>query len=224
MSQRSSSSEQGPAKTLGFGFAPARSPHHFAVLPRGERQVDIVERFAYGDEVEEAVTTETTKVTLSPYLWDRISGPAENEFNRRLRAGGLRAGRWLKGETLLAPHFGKELTLLAWAVENQDLDPTPIPSMIANWAGLAPEERWWFYTTINATSAHAGYGKDKGWRQAIKIAFAENPVQLPSSALLVGPMPERRAAPRRAGSKTKQTEGGPTQGQLWGDGNGGDSQ
>src|SRR5260370_28220126 len=47
--------------------------------------------------------------------------------------------------------------------------------MLANWMGLAPEERWWLYTTVNATSGHPEHGRDRGWRKAIKIALAENP-------------------------------------------------
>lgn len=64
--------------------------------------------------------------------------------------------------------------MLAWAVE--DADPTLLPAMIANWLGLASEERWWLYTTINATNGHPDHGRDRGWRKAIKIAVAENPI------------------------------------------------
>ncbi len=113
------------------------------------------------------------KAILERFRWQRIAEPARREFNLRLREAGLPPGQWRAGEALLAPHFGKELTLLAWAVE--DDDGTLIPSMIANWSGLAPEERWWLYTTVNATSLHAEHGHDRGWRKAIKIAFAENP-------------------------------------------------
>ncbi len=210
--------KRGRRKTHGFGFDPDRSPYHFAVVPDG-KNVTIVERFAWGDGPAADAPAETPKATLSDYLWGRVAEAVAAEFNGRLRAADLPAGAWAKRETVLAPHLGKELTLLAWAVE--DADPTVIPAMIANWSGLAPEERWWFYTTINATSSHAGFGKDKGWRKAIKIAFAENPVQLPSSALLVGPMPEPKPKARRAASARKPPAPADdiTQGRLglWGD-------
>ncbi|MDP2268269.1 MAG: DUF3780 domain-containing protein, partial [Deltaproteobacteria bacterium] len=64
--------------------------------------------------------------------------------------------------------------LLAWAVE--DMDESLIANVIANWIGLEPEERWWLYTTVNATFTRAELGKDRGWRKAIRIAFSENPV------------------------------------------------
>jgi Protein of unknown function (DUF3780) len=204
------------AKTVGFGFDPEQSPYHFAVVPDSRGNVTIVERFAWGDTDDEE-PLDSTKVKLSAYLWGRIAEATASEFNRRLRDADLRPASWNKGDTALAPHFGKELTLLAWAIENQDADPTVIPSMIANWSGLAPEERWWFYTTINATSAHADHGKDRGWRRAIKIAFAENPVQLPSSALLIGPMPtpaKSRGATRDTTRKRPTTEEAASQGRL----------
>ncbi len=209
-------STERPRKTIGFGFDPESSPHHFAVVRERRGAVTVVERFAWGDSADQDSVSDSPKVTLSEYLWERIAPAAAAEFNRRLKDDGLRAGTWGKGETVLAPHLGKELALLAWAVENQDSDPTPIPSMIANWSGLAPEERWWFYTTINATSAHHEHGRDRGWRRAIKVAFAENPVQLPSSALLIGPMPS--STTRGRGKPKSHKDDAAAQGRLWGEG------
>lgn len=194
-------------KSLGFGFDPTESPYHFVVRRRADGGMSIIEAFAGEDDD----TEETEKARISAYLWERIESPVATEFNDRLRGEGGRAGRWLKDETLLAPHFGKELTLLFWAVE--DADPTLVPSMIANWRGLAPEERWWFYTTINATSSHSEHGKDRGWRKAIKVAFADNPVHIPPSALLVGPMPVAEK-PKRASVKTKSPKADQTVGRL----------
>jgi len=56
------------------------------------------------------------------------------------------------------------------------MDESLIPNVIANWTGLEPEERWWLYTTVNATFTKAEAGKNRGWRKAIKIAFSENPI------------------------------------------------
>lgn len=180
--------------TIGFGFDPGQSPHHFAVTQDATGAVILTERLAWGEaEGEEGQAAPTQKALLDGYRWERIASEAARVFNQRLRQDELKTATWAR-ETLLAPHFGKELTLLAWAVE--DADPTVIPMMIANWAGLAPEERWWLYTTINATSGHSQHGRDRGWRKAVKIAFAENPVDVvPPSAMLVEPMamPQRPA-------------------------------
>ena len=75
------------------------------------------------------------------------------------------------GEVALAPHLGKALTLLAWSVEQEDAEGDRISKMLANWLGLVPEERWWLYTTVNATFEHPEHGPERGWRKAIKIAF-----------------------------------------------------
>src|SRR5699024_1442973 len=70
--------------------------------------------------------------------------------------------------------LGKELTLLAWAIE--EADPALIPTAIRNWLGLAPEERWWLFTMTNAATGHALTGRGKGWRQAVRFALTENTV------------------------------------------------
>jgi hypothetical protein len=168
-------------KAIDFGFDPERSPYHFAVMAAGD-PVRIEERFAWPEDEAEGKRP-LPKAVLDSYRWSRVSGQASSEFNRRLHAEKLPISRWkAEGDTLLAPYFGKELTLLVWAVE--DCDPTLLPNMIANWLGLAPEERWWLYTTINATTGHPEHGRDRGWRKAIKIAFAENPADVPPSALV----------------------------------------
>ena len=167
----------------GFGFEPVRSPYHFAVHldPGEEGPVTIEERFSC-DGAGDA-RPPLLKVLLDRYRWSRMAEQARANFNKRLRDEGLPTAKWKSpGDTLLAAHLGKELTLLAWAVE--DADPTLIPNMIANWLGLAPEERWWLYTTINATAGHPLHGRQRGWRKAIKIAFAENPADAPPSTLI----------------------------------------
>lgn len=97
--------------------------------------------------------------------------------NNSISGFGLPGTVQFPGETrlgILTPHFGKELTLLAWSTE--DMDDSLLPNIISNWLGLEPEERWWLYTTVNATFTKAEIGKDRGWRKAIRIAFSENPV------------------------------------------------
>lgn len=173
-----------------FGFDPEESPHHFAVT-MGDK-VTIVEHFLWLTDEDTPVAKEPSpKAVLDRYRWSRIENTVAEVFNQRMREAGQRPVRWKEGETLLAPYFGKELTLLIWAVE--DADPTLIPNMLANWVGLVPEERWWLYSTINATSTHPEYGRDRGWRKAIKIAFAENPASTPSPSLVrEDPLPSER--------------------------------
>ena len=185
--------ERTKPETIGFGFDPnPQRAYHFAVvIPRNASEdsatIRVEERFALGEEYEQAaqqarltnnepgyvIRPPQTKIEIALSRWQRVQEDVKTDFNRRLRGQGLKASVWKTGENLLAPYLGKELTLLLWAIE--DADPSYIPNAVANWQGLAPEERWWLYTTINAATGHAADGRGRGWRKAIGIAFTENP-------------------------------------------------
>lgn len=169
---------------FGFGFVPAESEHHFVVsIPRSDAgEVEVTEWFAYGEQPRlaapgvqvEGARVPKLKLKLSAYKWGLVADELRVEFNRRLRQASLKSASWKSGDNFLAAHFGKELMLLLWAIE--DADPSLVRVAVANWEGLVPEERWWLYTTINATSGHPEHGRGRGWRKAIGIAFTENPV------------------------------------------------
>ncbi len=182
--------ERPKIETIGFGFEPAGGAYHFVVTipPGDEGTVVVAEHFVYGESVEEAAArarfSDTpqeivarpprAKVELSVYKWQRVAEEVRSEFNRRLLGRAQKRAAWKSGENRLAPHLGKELVLLLWAVE--DANPGDIPNAVANWQGLVPEERWWLYTTTNAATGHVSEGRGRGWRRAIQIAFTENPV------------------------------------------------
>lgn len=178
---------------VGFGFDPGESSHHFAVMipEKEDAQVAIEERFAWNDVTEAvaAAKSPVVKAYLDRYRWGRIAEVVRGQFNKKIRSDGHRSVSWKTDQpNILPPHFGKELTLLAWAVE--EMDESLIPNVIANWTGLEPEERWWLYTTVNATFTKAEVGKDRGWRKAIKIAFSENPVpEMPGERFVEEPEP-----------------------------------
>jgi len=197
-------------KSLGFGFDPRRTEHHFALLLPQQREGDVAieERFSYGRDAEiDGARLPVPKASLDWYRWGRIADTARVEFNKRLKQLEMKPGQWRGAEVLLASYFGKELTLLMWAVE--DADATLIPNIVANWAGLAPEERWWLYTTVNATSGHPAHGRDRGWRKAIKIAFAENPAEVSPSSLLDDAEPIRLPLPEDLRSLPEAPDGRP---------------
>lgn len=171
---------------LGFGFDPTLSEHYFLVtLPHSlakNAEVEISEHFhwhqgekgkvipiSFNDEDAQA------KVFLSRLVWDDIAEEVKAEFNRRLRVQGIKAGKWLKrGQVPVDRTLGKELVLLAWAIE--EADPVLISTAVRNWLGLAPEERWWLYMMTNASTGHAINGRNKGWRKAVRFALTENPI------------------------------------------------
>jgi hypothetical protein len=177
---------------IGFGFDPTESKHHFLVnLPKSQTEkVLIYERFEWGNLEDNPEKTEgelslfdpptqkidqrfdRLKCELSRVKWKEIENALKIEFNQRLKEYGQKAGAWKQGQNILQRLFGKELTLLCWAIEDCDLKV--IPTAIRNWQGLKPEERWWLYTMTNASTgeAHTKYG----WRVGIRYALTENPI------------------------------------------------
>jgi len=170
-------------KPAGFGFDPDRSTHYFVVsIPggtSGDAPVRIIERYEWKGEVpssdEIGFEHRDLKAMIPQSAFKEIADEAKAEFNRRLTAHGFSSGRWLsKGDIPLGRSFGKELTLLFWAIE--DAEPSLIPNAVRNWIGLSPEERWWLYTMTNAATGQALSGRNKGWRKAVRFALTENPI------------------------------------------------
>jgi uncharacterized protein DUF3780 len=170
-------------KVEGFGFNPAESEHHFLVTISAAREepVYISEHFTWDDsevrrQLSFALGREDSKirVVLPRHQWEAIADAVRAEFNQRLKKNGLKMRKWKSGQTPLSRLFGKELVLLAWAIE--DADPALIPVATKNWLGLAPEERWWLFTMTNAATGHAVTSRNKGWRKAVRYALTENPV------------------------------------------------
>ena len=182
------------SKGVGFGFNPEESQHYFLVSISTSSAVDvwISEHMSWSpgmwDRKIRATTKETDerlRVILSRDRWERIIPAVTSEFNTRLKEQEVRRGRWReRGITPLSRTFGKELVLLAWAIE--DADPGRVQMAIANWLGLKPEERWWLYTMTNAATGQALAGRNRGWRVAVRYALCENPVDVTNAEARVG--------------------------------------
>jgi Protein of unknown function (DUF3780) len=166
----------------GFGFCPEESTHHFRVFipSKGQQDVLISEHFTFNGEMTEKSSGFTNtyggqlKVIVPRSKWNAIADQVRVEFNKRLKAYGIKSGRWKTGVVPMSRLLGKELVLLAWAIE--DADDSTLPTAIRNWLGLAQEERWWLYSMTNAATGHATSGRGKGWRKAVQYALTENPV------------------------------------------------
>jgi hypothetical protein len=171
------------ALTGAFGFDPKESAAHFLVhIPAGSTlHVEISEHLSwdadgvqssvhYGAEREDG----QVRCRLPRSKWNDIAENLRAEFNTRLKKSGKRPGKWKTGFNPVARMLGKELTLLAWAIE--DADPALTATAVANWQGLSPEERWWLYTMTAAATGHHSTGRSRGWRKAVRFALTENPV------------------------------------------------
>ncbi len=166
-----------------FGFDPQESASHFLVnIPAGAQSpVEISEHLSW-DPALVATSTHFGAERVDGQIrsrvprpkWNAIAEAARAEFNARLKSQGKRPGRWKTGYNPISRVLGKELTVLAWAIE--DADPSTVPTAIANWQGLAPEERWWLYTMTAAATGNYLGGRGRGWRKALRYALTENPV------------------------------------------------
>ena len=165
-----------------FGFDPDESMHHFLVeIPSDTRgDVQISEHYTWDPEEGSSEVTYSTRqdgqirVILARPKWTLIADEVRAQFNRRLRRDGRKPGAWRSGQNAIRRDLGKELILLAWAIE--DADPGLISNAIANWNGLEPEERWWLYTQTAAATGHGVNHRGMGWRKAVRYALTENPV------------------------------------------------
>ena len=175
-------------KTIGFGCPTTVAPHRFIVdIPRGSTApVVIIEDFGIqggqGDLPEEL-----ERVILDRSRWVTIASEVKRAFNQRLKSQGLTRGVWKSGMNLVDRLLGKELTVLAWAVEK--VDPKKIPVAVRNWLALRPEERWWLYGMTVAVTGGVNDG-EKGWRVALRYALAESP----GSAVIVPKRPIKNSS------------------------------
>jgi hypothetical protein len=183
-----------------FGFDPQESTHHFLVMiPRAATgKIEISEHFTWDAESGSGEVSYASRldgqirVLLARPKWDGIADEVRAQFNQRLRRAGRKPGSWRVGANLVRRDLGKELVLLAWAIE--DADPALIPTALANWNGLVPEERWWLYTQTAAATGHGVTDRGRGWRKAVRYALTENPVLGRAADGAVVPEYFRRAA------------------------------
>ncbi len=168
-----------------FGFNPDDSSHHFLIDIRRspDDPIYISEHISWDENVGSCATNTgksldgLLRVILPANKWRAIADEVGVVFNVRLRKQGSQPGKWRVGQNLLRSDIGKELVLLAWAIE--DADASLIPSGILNWKGLAPEERWWLFTQTAATTGRAiQVDRNIGWRKAIRFALTENPTNI----------------------------------------------
>lgn len=167
-----------------FGFNASDSRHHFLVtIPGGAKEpIEISEHLTWSESNGSSAVTlgneddGQIRILLARPKWDAIADDVRSEFNRRLKREGRRAGSWRVGPNVVRRELGKELVLLAWAIE--DADPGLVPTAIANWLGLVPEERWWLYTQTAAATGHGLRDRNKGWRKSVRFALTENPVSM----------------------------------------------
>jgi hypothetical protein len=183
----------GKQDTIGFGCPNATDPHHFVVdIPVGrDGFVSISEHYGIKTGINGLPEVAERCLLLRP-IWSLIAEDVKREFNERLRSKKMTTSRWLIGVNKIERLLGKELLVLAWAVERANAEN--VPNAVRNWIGLRPEERWWLFT---ATAAATGRAEDDeiGWRKALRFALTENPL-----AETLSPTPKKSAPKARVDS------------------------
>ena len=156
--------------TLGFGVPASSDPHHFKVIiPKANSgNVEILEYLGMQAQSEELSIIE--RVVIERPRWSAIRAEVQRAFNARLKEHGLKTSAWAVGENVVDRLLGRELCVLAWAIEGMDTDNVPVA--IRNWLALRPEERWWLFG-MTAASAGTKEDRDVGWRIALRHALGD---------------------------------------------------
>jgi hypothetical protein len=156
--------------TLGFGVPASSDPHHFKVIiPKANSgKVQISEYLGLQGKNDELSLI--GRVFLERPCWTAIRSEVQRAFNARLKSYGLRTSSWQVGENVVDRLLGKELCVLAWAIEGMDIDNIPVA--IRNWLALQPEERWWLFG-MTAMSTGGIDDHDVGWRIALRHALGD---------------------------------------------------
>lgn len=156
--------------TLGFGVPATSDPHHFKVIiPKGNStKVQISEHL--GLQTASANSAVIDRVLLDRPRWTAIRSEVQRAFNARLATHGLKPGAWKVGDNPVDRLLGKELCVLAWAVEQMEMEKIAVA--VRNWLALRPEERWWLFG-MTAMSTGGVMDAGKGWRAALKHALGD---------------------------------------------------
>ena len=159
-------------RTTGFGVPVTTAPHHFIVsIPKGSRRdVRIVEDL--GMHAEGEANQVLDRAVIARPVWTEISNPVKRLFNQRLKAHELSTSHWKVGNNPVDRLLGKELCVLAWAVE--DLPLAKVGQALRNWLALRPEERWWLFG-MTAAATGAPEDRGRGWRAALGYALGDTP-------------------------------------------------
>ena len=178
MSEKPTITSSERSRTIDFGASAAFGAHLFQVeIPAARNQsITIFENYGY-DGLENGIPRGEERVVLKRPTWSSIADIARREFNDRLKAARITAGRWHTGIVLVDRLLGKELCILAWAAETATDDQIPV--ICSKWAALRPEERWWLFTM---TVAEAGLADDtqRGWRRALFFALSDGEKATPA--------------------------------------------
>jgi len=164
--------------TTGFGCPAEMFVHHVLVtIPEG-RTGEVLFEEDWG-VAQAGGPDRMVRCALPRARWNAIANLAKQALNERLKEQNLPAARWLTGENRVERLLGKEVVVLAWAVEaaeDEDLD-----AVAAAWAALRPEERWWLFGRVASTAGTAADAAAKP-RRGLALLLSAGPDRQPAPA------------------------------------------
>lgn len=160
---------------VGFGAIDEFGAHIFKVTVPQSSKGDVVIIEDYGLKGgDNGIPLTSERVSLPRRFWTAISEASRKDFSARLKSKKLSGSRWRAGDNLVDRMLGKELCVLAWAVEHAS-SVDEARAIAARWAAFRPEERWWLFSQVVAESGDAE-DTDRGWRKALYYAMSEGVV------------------------------------------------
>lgn len=156
--------------TLGFGVPATSDPHHFkVVIPRGNSGAVLISEYL-GLQAQSDEVAVIDRVLLERPRWTAIRSEVQRTFNLRLRSHDVKPSAWKVGDNPVDRLLGRELCVLAWAVEGMLIENIPVA--VRNWLALRPEERWWLFGMTAVSTGGLNDG-EKGWRLALRHALGD---------------------------------------------------
>lgn len=154
--------------THGFGVPNDPLPHQFLVrIPAG--RTDTVEVWEdFGAAGVGTAAQRLCRAAVQRDTWRQVAEGVKAHLNRRLKEKDLKGSRFSAGDNRVERILGRELCVLAWAIE----DATPDEAAIAftRWSSHRPEELWWLFQQIDRDGGEWDSPKT-GWRVAIRHAL-----------------------------------------------------
>lgn len=156
-----------------FGVPNTAAPHHIVIKVPSDRSADAELWEDFGAAGIGTSLHLICRVILPRAVWCAIAPAVETHMNARIREKGLKTSRLRIGDNRIDRILGREVIVLAWAVEH--MTPAQAEAAVARWKHYRPEEMWWLFQQIDI-DGRAWDAPQKGWRAAIKVAFANNEI------------------------------------------------
>lgn len=167
-----------PGSTIGFGCPARMFVHHVLVSIPETRTAEVTLEEDWG-VAQLGHPDRLMRCVLPRVRWNAIATAARQTLNDRLKEQELPSSRWTTGENKVERLLGKEIVVLAWAVEAAEDED--IAAVTAAWVALRPEERWWLFGRVARTAGAAADASAKP-RRGLALLLSAGPDRTPAAA------------------------------------------